>query len=228
MILRLELIQRAPGLSNEAFRRRWRGAVADCAAQLPGLRRHEQNHVIDHVQRGIDYRRGPEQLDGLSAFWFDDEAAMQAAMASDAGRALADSGRDVIGQRRSLLIEPIEVIAPDDSRPLIKRMSTLRRRAGVSTGTFRHEWHDLHARLVKRIPQVRGYRQNPVLAREAPAGAAADYAALPIDGIVELWFDDAATLDAAFASPPGATLMTHALEFIDEITTFLVERHVIV
>ncbi len=55
-----------------------------------------------------------------------------------------------------------------------------------------------------------------------------NYPALPIDGIVKLWFDDVAALDATFLSLPGATLMTHALEFIDEITTFLVERHVIV
>ena len=35
-------------------------------------------------------------------------------------------------------------------------------------------------------------------------------------------------LEAAFATPQGATLMTHAREFIAEITTFLVQPHVII
>ncbi len=228
MIVRIELLQKAHGLTDDAFLRHWHGAVAERTAQLPGLVRHEQNRVIDHAQRGIDYQRGPEQLDGLSVFWFADEAAMQAALASDAGRSMAEAGNACFGSRRALVIEPIEVIAPAMGRPLLKRMSILRRRADIAPTVFRHEWAEEHARLVKRIPGVRGYRQNHVVAREAPAGQPVDEAALPIDGIVELWFDDAASLDAAFASPQGATLMMHAREFIAEITTFLVERRVVV
>jgi len=75
---------------------------------------------------------------------------------------------------------------------------------------------------------VRGYRQNLIVGREVPKGQPVDYDRLPIDGIVELWFDDTESLNTAFASPRGVTLMTHAREFIAEITTFLVERHVIV
>ena len=40
-------------------------------------------------------------------------------------------------------------------------------------------------------------------------------------------FDDAAAIDTAFGSPQGQTLMMHAREFIGEITTFLVETHVV-
>ncbi len=75
---------------------------------------------------------------------------------------------------------------------------------------------------------VRGYRQNHILHREAPKGTIVGYEQLPIDGIVELWFDSTDSLDAAFASPQGVTLMSHAREFIDEITTFLVETHTVV
>ncbi len=228
MIVRIELLQKTDGLDSEEFSRRWLARPAELAAQLPGLLRHEQNHVIDHAQRGIDYQRGPEQPDGISMFWFDDEAAMLAAFASDAGRALAEAMANCCGSRRVLTIDQIEVITPATDRPRIKRMSTLRRRADQSPNLFRHEWRDEHARLVKRIGGVRGYRQNHVLAREAPVGQPVDHAVWPIDGIVELWFDDAAGLDAAFASPQGATLMMHAREFIAEITTFLVERHVVV
>lgn len=228
MIVRIELLQKAHDLTDEAFLHHWQGPVATQAAQMPGLLRYEQNRVIDHAQRGIDYQRGPEQLDGLSVFWFADQAAMQAALASEAGQAAAEAGNACFGSKRALVIDPIEVIAPATDRPLLKRMSTLRRRADVAPAVFRHEWAQEHARLVRRVPGVRGYRQNHVIAREAPAGRPVDETAMPIDGIVELWFDDAASLDAAFASPQGATLMMHAREFIAEITTFLVERRGIV
>jgi uncharacterized protein (TIGR02118 family) len=85
-----------------------------------------------------------------------------------------------------------------------------------------------HARLVRETNGVHGYRQNLVVAREVPKGTPVGYEGLPIDGIVELWFESTESLDAAFASPEGKTLMAHARVFIAEITTFLVERHVIV
>jgi len=45
---------------------------------------------------------------------------------------------------------------------------------------------------------------------------------------VELWFRDAEELESGFGSSSGNTLMTHAEEFIAEISTFLVEEHEIV
>ena len=54
------------------------------------------------------------------------------------------------------------------------------------------------------------------------------YERLPIDGVGELWFDSVEAFVAAFASPEGRRTMAHAQSFIAEITTFLVETHVIV
>ena len=119
------------------------------------------------------------------------------------------------------------MIAPAAGRPLLKRMSLLRRRPEVSPELFLREWREEHAHLVRRVQGVRGYRQNLVTAREVPKGQPVGYEGLPVDGIVELWFDDAAAIDTAFGSPQGQTLMMHAREFIGEITTFLVETHVV-
>jgi uncharacterized protein (TIGR02118 family) len=228
MIVRSGLIQKKPQWSDEEFRRYWREHHGALAAQLPGLRRYEQNHVIDSVQRGISYERGPEQLDGFSMLWFDSEEAMRVAIASDAGQALVADEEHFIGDLRIVALDQVEVIAPATGRPLIKRMSLLRRRPDVSPERFKHEWRVEHARLVRQVSGVRGYRQNLIVGREVPKGAPVGYEDLPVDGIVELWFDDAKSLDAAFASPEGVKLMSHAREFIAEITTFLVERHVIV
>jgi uncharacterized protein (TIGR02118 family) len=228
MIVRTGLMKKKPQWSGQDFRRYWAEHHGALAAKLPGLRRYEQNHVIDTAQRGIAYERGPEQLDGFSMLWFDSEESMQAAIATEAGRALVADEDHFIGNLRIVTLDQVEVIAPKTDRPLIKRMSLLRRRPDVSPERFKHEWRIEHARLVRETPGMQGYRQNLIVGREVPKGTPVSYEDLPIDGIVELWFDSTESLDAAFASPEGVRLMAHARVFIAEITTFLVERHVIV
>ena len=228
MIVRIGLIKKKPDWTTADFRNYWLEHHGALAAQLPGLRRYEQNHVVDEAQRGISFERGPERLDGFSMLWFDSEEAMRSAIATDAGRALVADENHFIGDLRIVAVDQVEVIPPATDRPLIKRMSLLRRRPDVSPDRFKHEWRVEHARLVRETKGVQGYRQNLAIAREVPKGTPVGYEALPIDGVVELWFDNPESLDAAFASPEGVTLMAHARTFIAEITTFLVERHVIV
>ena len=78
------------------------------------------------------------------------------------------------------------------------------------------------------MPGVSGYRQNVVLERELVKAQKCGYDDLPIDGIVELWFETPATLEAAFSSPQGRRTMDHAKTFLSEITAFLVNEHRIV
>ena len=110
---------------------------------------------------------------------------------------------------------------------LVKRMSTLTRREDVGSDTFQNEWFDIHSVLVKRIPQVKGYAQDLVFDRMVDRKPAAR-GDLRIDGIVELWFEDIERLKESFASRAGRTLMTHAEEFISEISTFLVETEEVI
>jgi uncharacterized protein (TIGR02118 family) len=227
MTVLVGLIQKKPDWTSAEFDRRWRGHHATLTAQLPGLVRGEHNYIHDHVQRGITFQRGPEQLDAFSMLWFDNDAAMSNALASPAGLALAADEMQIIANLRTVTIDQREVIRPATDRPLIKRMSLLRRRSDVTADQFLHEWRIEHARLVCAINGVRGYRQNFVLSREAPKGNPVDYDDFPLDGIVELWFDDIESLNTAFASPQGVALMTHAREFIEEITSFLVDLQVV-
>jgi uncharacterized protein (TIGR02118 family) len=89
---------------------------------------------------------------------------------------------------------------------------------------FWQEWI-AHRDLVRKMPGVAAYRQNRVIARERIKGQPCRYDELPIDGIVELWFEHAATLEAAFSSPAGRVTMQHAKTFLSEITVFAVEEH---
>jgi uncharacterized protein (TIGR02118 family) len=225
MIVRMGLLQKRSEIGSQDFRRHWRESHGPLAAKLPGLRRYHQNHVVDREQRGITYARGGLDFDGFSELWFDDLPSMQAAFATEQVKELGEDESRFIGELKLITAVQHVVIPKPAGVPLIKRMSTLRRRADVNAEKFAAEWFDVHSVLVKRLPQVKGYTQNLIFDRSHGRGKPARYEELPIDGIVELWFTDVNSLNAGFASDAGKTLMTHATEFIAEISTFLVETH---
>lgn len=227
-IVRMGLLKRRGALSPADFGKHWREVHGPIASRLPGLRRYHQNHIVDAEQRGIDYPRGPLIIDGISELWFDDQEAMRRAMESDAVDALAADEANLVDDIHVITAEQNIVIPTPRGAPLLKRMSTLKRREDVSPEAFRHEWFEVHSILVKRLPEVKGYTQNLIFDRRHGRGAPATRDELPIDGIVELWFEDVSSLESAFRSPAGLTLMTHAREFIAEISTFLVEVHEVV
>lgn len=110
---------------------------------------------------------------------------------------------------------------------MIKRMSLLTRRPDVSPEAFREHWFNTHAVLLRKLlPEVRGYVQNLWLGPGPnplrPPGPHR------IDGIVELWFEDADAMTSAFSSERGAQLMEDGRRFIDTVTTFLVEERVMI
>ena len=228
MIVRMGLLTRKPGVTTEQFRRHWRDVHGPLAAKLPGLRRYHQNHVVDREQRGINYARGTHDFDGFSELWFDDVPSMSAAFATEQVQQLGEDEARFISKPKLITAIQHVVIPKPSGVPLIKRMSTLKRRADVSSEKFKSEWFDTHSFLVKRLPEVKGYTQNLIFDRAHGRRRPATYEELPIDGIVELWFTDVDSLNAGFASDAGKTLMTHATEFIAEISTFLVETHEVV
>ena len=228
MVVRMGLIEKKPDWTNERFRQYWKDIHGPIAAKLPGLLKYHQHHVVDTAQRGITYKRGPEYVDGFSELHFDSIKSMREAFASDVAPSLAEDEARFLGKLRIIAVEQRTVIPPAEDRKLLKRMSFLRRRKDVDLETFDREWRIEHARLVKLMPNVFGYRQNLVIERQATKGIPAKYEELPIDGVVELWFTDTEALNAAFASPEGKQTMAHAETFIDEITTFLVETHKVV
>lgn len=228
MQVRMGLLNKKDDWSMDLFRSYWRDEHAKIASQLPGLKAYHQNLVTDTAQRGISYKRGPETVDGISQLWFDDGKRMNEAFSEALGKKLIADEEHFIGRLRIVTATPIEVIAPPPPGAALKRMSFLRRRADVSPDVFAYEWNVRHAALVKTLPGVLGYRQNLITHRESPKGNVVDYDGLPIDGIVELWFETTDTLNAAFSSLQGMETMQHATTFIDEITTFLVEPFVVV
>jgi len=228
MNVRMGLLRKKPDWTTDEFRTYWRDKHAPLAARAPNLREYWQNAVTERLQRGIDFSRGPWDFDGFSQLYFDDaRQADQAFTNSDVAATLIGDERRFLGELH-IVTTVQNAVVPVPASPkreaLLKRVSILKRRPDLSEDDFRGEWM-VHRDLVRKMPGVAGYRQNVVIARERIKGQACGYDELPSDGIVEMWFEDAATLEAAFGSTVGRTTMKHALTFLAEITAFVVEEH---
>jgi uncharacterized protein (TIGR02118 family) len=225
------LIRKKADWTFEDFDTYWRDRHGPLAAHAPNLREYWQNPVVDRAQRGIDFVRGPWDFDGFSQLSFDDAKQSERAFSDgDLAAALIKDENHFLGGLHIVTAEQSVVIplpGKDERARLLKRISVLRRLPTLSEEDFRREWR-IHGDLVRQMPGVSAYRQNAVVVREREKGKPCDHDTLPIDGIVELWFKDAQTLQEAFASRAGQTTMAHAKTFLGDITAFLVEERRIV
>jgi uncharacterized protein (TIGR02118 family) len=91
---------------------------------------------------------------------------------------------------------------------MLKFMVVLQRRQGMSAAEFVKHLREVHGPLARRLPDLRKYVQNyPAAdpARKAPAW----------DAIVELYWDDRTTMEAAWRSPEGAASDADLSLFVD-------------
>jgi len=110
---------------------------------------------------------------------------------------------------------------------LIKSVSFLSRRPGISPEEFQHHWREVHAPMWRNVPGVRGYILNiPV-----ESHARSDVAQLSMgefDGIAQVWFDDLAARAAAAASPEGKRWHGDGATIIGAIRTFVTQEQVVI
>lgn len=101
---------------------------------------------------------------------------------------------------------------------MIKRVSLVRRKPGMSRETFLAHWMGPHAEIVRRLPGLRGLRFG-VVERWSPEEAA-------WDGVGDLWFDDVAAAEAAFKAEPHISLLiVDRAKFLGESQWCFVEEH---
>lgn len=217
MISVMALIQTAQELTDDLAQSHLRATSGENGVH-PSVLGQVFNRVADRSQKGINYARGGVELDAISQFFFSDISSSMTAASEGAVELTAGLPASILEDMQLILCLQNTVIQPPEPAEGIKRMSILRKRPDVSAEEFQEQWFNLHALLVKRLPGISGYRQNIVL--DGPRDAEGH---MMVDGMVELWFPDGETIDAAFGSDIGTTTMTHAREFISEITTFLVD-----
>ena len=91
---------------------------------------------------------------------------------------------------------------------MLKFMVVLYKRPEMSGEGFRRYLRDVHGPLAKNLPGLRRYVQNFVEAdprRNPPAW----------DAVIELYFDDWGSMEAAWASPEGAASDADLRAFAD-------------
>ena len=110
---------------------------------------------------------------------------------------------------------------------VIKSISFLSRRAGISPEEFQHHWREVHAPMWRDVPGVRGYILNiPVESHsrsDVPQLSMGDF-----DGIAQVWFDDLATRAAAAASPEGRRWHGDGATIIGAIRTFVTQEQAVI
>ena len=109
---------------------------------------------------------------------------------------------------------------------MIKSVSLLTRKAGMTHAQFVKHWVEVHAPLALTVPGLRRYVQSHIVEeRTRPDIPTIE---VEVDGIAELWYDDRDVMARAHASPQAKALFADGALFIGRIKTFTVEEKVIV
>lgn len=109
---------------------------------------------------------------------------------------------------------------------MIKSLSLLSRKAGITHEEFVRHWVEVHAPLAHDVPGLRRYVLTHVLAeRTRPDMARIEG---EVDGIAELWYDDLASMQRANASPEAARLHADGATFIGAIKMFTTREQTVI
>jgi uncharacterized protein (TIGR02118 family) len=112
MVNAIFMVCRKPGLDHRDFFDHWLNAHGPLAAQLPGLRRYIQNHVVLE-----SFSRGTSTHDGWSELWFDDYWSFQQATKSPEWAAMEADGATLFAAQKGIVIGREYVQKDEDWKP---------------------------------------------------------------------------------------------------------------
>ena len=109
---------------------------------------------------------------------------------------------------------------------MIKSLSLLTRKEGLTHAQFMKHWVEVHAPLAHAVPGLRRYVQSHIIEeRRRPDIQSTD---LEVDGVAELWFDDREAMLKALATPEAEALHADGALFIGRIKTFTIDEKVVI
>ena len=91
---------------------------------------------------------------------------------------------------------------------MVKFIVVLYRRPDISLDAFHAILRGPHAQMAERLPGLRKYVQNHVA--PDPSRAHPGW-----DAVIELYWDDWASMEAAWLTPEGRAATAHLAEFVD-------------
>jgi uncharacterized protein (TIGR02118 family) len=99
-------------------------------------------------------------------------------------------------------------------------MILLKKKSTFTDEEFANYWLGTHAPLAEKMPGLRKYVVNLV---RSPPNREPEY-----NGVVELWFDDVASMKKAFSSSEGTATQQDTAKFTDNLTTMYIDEHAII
>ena len=213
-------------MGMEEFKDYWLNVHGPIASKMANLRKYDQHVVVD-----AEHRHAIGRVRWLSTGIPSCNSTVTATWSRAWSRCTANGANDVPmfanPHCQILVLAKREVIRIPEylrGRKLIKRVSFLGRADGV-TPSNSQEWWNVHDRLVQdRSRGAWGYNQDLVIDR-IDGGVSVPYEELPVEGVVEMWFETKEAFDEYYASPEFARASAHSSEFIGAINTYLTETY---
>ena len=109
---------------------------------------------------------------------------------------------------------------------MIKLLSLLTRKDGLSHEDFVRHWYDIHAPLALAVPGIRRYVQSHITGTRSRPDV--PDSGVQVDGIAELWYDDLPSYEKAAATPEMKRLTDDGALFIGGIRTFVIQEREII
>ena len=109
---------------------------------------------------------------------------------------------------------------------MVKSLSLLVRKDGMTHEQFMTHWVEIHAPLARKVPGLRRYVQSHI--RDQRRRPDIPDIGVEVDGIAETWYDDAEAMARAVATPEMKALHADGALFIGRIQSFITHEHVVI
>lgn len=107
---------------------------------------------------------------------------------------------------------------------MIKVIGLLGRKESQTREEFEEHWLKIHAAMSANLPEIRRYYLNFIVGESSRSDVPSFGLEGRIDGIVELWFDDAESYHAFRETDAAKEWFKDGASFIGHSQTFLVEE----
>jgi uncharacterized protein (TIGR02118 family) len=212
------LLKRKSGLAVDAFQEHWR----ERHAPLVAARLRPARYVISAaLLQG--YGKGELLFDGISEMWFASKAAFEVPAPAEVA---ADEESFLDRKRTVVMPVDVHVIKHGAIPPnAVKNVEFVNRRPGMSLAPFQSYWREVHGPIASKIPVLRRYEQNHVMATAYAADANPPY-----DGLAITWFESTADMKRGTTTPEYAATRADEANFLPDghLPIIITREHAIV
>jgi uncharacterized protein (TIGR02118 family) len=192
MIVVFSMMRRRQDVSLAEFRRHWLDPHGPLVCKFPRLRRYSQNHVIESPATSPLARE--LRIDGFPELAYDNDADQEVATG---GPEMAACDRDsplFIGAVVRVVTEENPIIPRPAPTPGLAKLMVVFRRTEDASQAVRRRFDQ----AVRSAAGVTGFIENKALRQRGPRSTIA-VLDVPVDTIMEIWFDSHALMESAAA-----------------------------